>query len=119
MDDAFADGDQLFTVLLTAKSVDSKYSSQIATIEALNMDNDDAGVNFYAKGLPITYEEHVKNSFDVVIKLLSKPFSEVLFTIKSSDPSEALVAYSYSSRKGSVSLNVSTGYLQLLYSLKW
>lgn len=111
VDDNFADGDKLFTVLLTATSADSKYAGQIVSIEALNMDDDDAGVNFYANGLPITYEEHATDSFDVVIKLFSQPFSEVFFTITSSDPGEALVAYSYSTRKESVSLNVSTGYL--------
>lgn len=107
-DDAVADGDQLFTVTFVAFSeTDSVYSGITANMQATNMDDDDAGVNFYAKDLPITYEESINDSFDVFVKLFSQPFSPVVFKITSSDPTEGLVAlHSNSPRMESVSLQV-------------
>ena len=119
VNDDVADGDRLVTVTFTAVSTDNIYSGQSAIIETKNVDNDDAGVNFYATSPPSTYEEFANKPFDVVVKLLSRPFSDVLFTVKSSDRTEGLVANgNYLRKEESVSFTVSPRYLFCSISLQ-
>ena len=114
VDDDVADGTRHVMVVFKALSTDNLYANQSAIVETENVDNDDAGVQFYATSPPITYEEFANKPFDVVVKLLSKPFADVLFTVKSSDRTEGLVAdVNYLRKEESVSFTVSPRYYSL------
>jgi large repetitive protein len=85
VDDNLADGDQNYTLTLTASSDDTDYAGQTATVEVTNQDNDGAGVSL-SETTQSTSEDGTSDSFTVVLD--SQPTDDVTFTITGLDSSE-------------------------------
>lgn len=91
VDDAIDDGDQAYSVLLTAASADSKYSGQSDSVGLTNTDNDTAGITLVTSGLS-TSEAGGTTSFTVA--LTSEPTQTVTVNVASQDTTEGTVSVS-------------------------
>jgi hypothetical protein len=92
VDDAVADGNQLYTIVTEAAvSSDAGYSGKnAADVDVINIDNDSAGILVTAPPNPTTTEAGGTTTFSVV--LTSKPTANVTIPLASSRPSEGIVS---------------------------
>lgn len=91
LDDAIADGNQVYTIVLgTAVSADPNYAViDPPDVAATNLDNDAAGIQVTPTSGLATSESGTSDVFTVV--LLSQPTANVTFAISSGDPTEGTV----------------------------
>jgi hypothetical protein len=92
VDDAVADGNQAYSVLLAnAGGGDPNYAGKFAThVDLINVDNDSAGVEVSAAANLQTTEKGGQATFTVVLN--SQPTAAVTIAVSSSRPSEGTVA---------------------------
>ena len=91
VDDAVADGNQSFKVLLQpATSADAGYNGvDPPDVDASNIDNDSAGISVTAAPNLTTTESGAQASFEVVLN--SRPTADVSIGLSTSDPGEGTV----------------------------
>jgi len=89
-DDRVADGDQAYKVLITSSSDDVRYAGLTASIDALNVDDDRAGITVTSLHSPLVVsEDGSTDTFDVALR--SKPTQNVTITVSSTDAGEGVV----------------------------
>ncbi len=95
VNDFVADGDQSYTVSLSAESNDDNYDAiVIDTVNLINEDNDNVGL-ILSKASIESSEPDIQDSFTV--RLESEPIDDVTLNISSSDASEGIVSAATSS----------------------
>jgi hypothetical protein len=86
VDDTVVDGSQAYRVDLRSVSADPAYASLTARVEAVNLDDDRAGLVLLDGATPATAEDGSGGT--LAVRLASRPLAPVTLTLSSSDGSE-------------------------------
>ncbi|MFO0691956.1 MAG: hypothetical protein U0230_00220 [Polyangiales bacterium] len=92
-DDAVADGNQPYQLLVLVSSSDASYAGRaVAPIDLTNVDNDSAGI--VVSAVDVTSSEQGAGQADVTYVLTSQPTADVVLAVVSSDTTEGTVSTS-------------------------